>query len=333
MAFSLTDFWYIAAPAKDLGARPLACAIFGLPMVLFRGKDGQPAALLDRCAHRNMALSGGRVAEDGCIECPYHGWRYGAAGECAAVPSLGPEVRLPRNAVRSFPIREQDGYLWLWMGQGEPRGEPFRFPNVDAPGWTTFRMRTQFTASVEACLENFLDCPHTVFVHRGWFRSPDTRALAAVVRRRENEVEVEFKGEPISNSVVSQMLFPKGRELRHTDRFLMPNLSRVDYDFGPDRHFIITSQCTPVSDTITDVHTVMTFAFGRLGPLVRLFFEPLSRHIIRQDVEILKKHSAQIARFAGEKYAHVETDLLGLHIASLRRGEVRDEEREITIRF
>ena len=328
----LREHWYIAARSTDLRARPIARTIFGENLALFRDAAGRPAALLDRCAHRNMALSLGAV-RDGCIECPYHGWRYNASGECRHIPSLGPDAKLPRVSVRSLPAREQDGYVWLWMGAREPRGEPFPFPHCADAGWTTFTMQTRFPAAVEPCLENFLDCPHTVFVHKGWFRSADTRALTALVRRSADEVAVEFRGEPISDSVVSRLLFPKGRELKHTDRFLMPNLSRVDYDFGPDRHFIITSQCTPISATETEVHTVISFTFGRLGPLVRLFFEPLSRRIIRQDVDILRKQSRQFEKFGEPKFAHVETDLLGLHIASLRRGEVRTEEREITIRF
>jgi hypothetical protein len=121
----------------------------------------------------------------------------------------------------------------------------------------------------------------------------------------------------------------------------MPNISRVDYDFGPDRHFIITSQCTPLGEYETDVHTVITFSFGRIGPLVRLLLEPVCRKIIRQDVEILASQTDQLRRFGGPQFCHVETDLLGLKIHSMRRraerlepiAEVQAPEREITICF
>ena len=339
----LTDFWYIAAETRELRAKPVRRVLFGRPLVLFRDARGKAAALLDRCAHRNVALSEGKVSADGCIECPYHGWRYDPSGACTAIPSLGESGRLPASVrVPSFAVRERDGYLWVWGTENaEPSTEPFAFPHQDEPGWTHFRMKTRFAAGVEACIENFLDCPHTVYVHKGWFRSPDARALTAVVRRTSNEVEVEFKGEPISESVVSRLLFPKGKELRHTDRFLMPNLSRVDYDFGPGRHFIITSQCTPVGERETEVYTVINYQFGAWGPLVRWFFEPLSRKIIRQDVDILQAQHRQFTAFGAEKFSHVETDLLGLHIHALRaaceRGDAPkasdQSEREITIRF
>jgi phenylpropionate dioxygenase-like ring-hydroxylating dioxygenase large terminal subunit len=335
---SLKNFWYIAARSSEVKSRPRAAQVFGEHMVLFRNSNGQVSALLDRCAHRNTALSTGRVRGD-CIECPYHGWRYDRSGSCTAIPSLGDNAQLPGIRVKAFACMEQDGFVWVCPGETPNDAKPFSFPHLHDAGWSTFRMQTRFPASVEACLENFLDCPHTVFVHKGWFRSHDTRELRAIVRRRKNSAEVEFQGEPISDSVVSRLLFPKGRELRHTDRFLVPNISRVDYEFGPDRHFIITSQCTPVTEHETLVHTVITYRFGRVGALVRLFFEPLCRKIIRQDVDILQEHSRQIGRFGGEHFCNVETDLLGLHIRALRARWEKNElplpetQREIRIRF
>ncbi len=342
---SLHDHWYIACETKELRDKPLSRTIFDLAIAIYRDANGRPAALLDRCAHRNMALSLGKVV-DGCLECPYHGWRYDSEGQCKVVPSLGPEGAIPSSIhVRSFTCAERDGYVWIYCGEKEPAGQPFSLPHVEEPGWTTFRMKTRFPASVESCLENFLDCPHTVFVHKGWFRNPDARSLTALVRRLPDSVEVEFKNEPTSDSVIARLLYPKDQPLKHTDRFIMPNLSRVDYDFGPKHHFIITSQCTPISEMETEVYTVMTYRYGPWGNLIRLFFEPMSRHIIKQDVDILAAQTKQLRLFGGAKFSHVETDLLGLHIQAMRRqadrsgagkdksSEAETSEREITIRF
>jgi len=337
---SLKDFWYIAAESREVKKKPVAAAAFGQRLVLFRKGDGQFAALEDRCSHRNMALSLGRVSS-GCVTCPYHGWTFDAAGRCVQIPSLGSAARLPNHGVRAYPVREHDGYVWVYPGESLPDSAPFRFPHYQEEGWTSFRMRTRFQASVEACLENFLDCPHTVYVHQGWFRNHDTRELSATVRSTADSVEVEFQGEPITNSLVSRLFFPAGRTLRHTDRFLMPNISRVDYDFGPDRHFIITSQCTPLADDETEVHTVITYSFGLIAPLVRLLLEPICRKIIRQDVDVLAAQTVQIRRFGGLQFSHVDTDLLGLKIHSMRRRAEQAEaspqqipgEREITICF
>lgn len=336
---SLKDYWYIAAESSEVKKRPVAVSAVGEHIVLFRSDDGQVAALQDRCSHRNVALSRGQVSS-GCVTCPYHGWKFDAAGRCVQIPSLGSSRRLPSHGVRAYPAREYDGYVWVYPGESIPESSPFRFPHYDDEGWTSFRMRTRFQASVEACLENFLDCPHTVYVHQGWFRNHDTRELSATVRSTRESVEVEFQGEPITKSLVSRLFFPKGRSLRHTDRFLMPNVSRVDYNFGPGRHFIITSQCTPLAEYETEVHTVITYSFGRIGPMVRLLLEPVCRKIIRQDVDILAAQTEQMRRFGGPQFCHVETDLLGLKIQSMRKRAEHSEastqaapNREITICF
>jgi phenylpropionate dioxygenase-like ring-hydroxylating dioxygenase large terminal subunit len=178
-------------------------------------------------------------------------------------------------------------------------------------------MQTRFQAGALACLENFLDCPHTVYVHEGWFRSRDAKEVRARVARGSDRVEVEFFEERDAESVISRLLFPSGRKMIHTDCFLMPTTSRVDYSFRPDRHFIITSQCTPISDDETEVYTVMTFRFGRIGPLVRLLFEPISRKIIQQDADILRIQAEQLRHFGGAQFTFVETDLVGPHIWKL----------------
>src|SRR5882672_4238663 len=340
---SLLEFWYIAAESRALQQRPLASVILGETVVLFRDGEGRIGALEDRCAHRNAPLSAGRVA-NGFIECPYHGWTYDGQGSCVHIPSLGEcsgeAVKLPRHPVRSYPVQEQDGYVWVYLGADVPTTVPFKFPHAGEPRWSTFRMQTRFQTDVEACLENFLDCPHTAYVHKGWFRSHDARQLKAYVRTRGGVAEAEFENEPVSKSVITRFFYPRGRKPRHTDRFLMPSISRVDYEFGADHHFIISSACTPVGDWETQVYTVVTFCYGQIAPLIRLVFEPMARRILRQDVDILTLHGQQMRKLGGPCYAHVETDLLGIEIQRMRRRCERGEppqqqevERAVIMRF
>ena len=325
------EHWYIAARSRDLGAKPLAVTILGEPIALFRTADGRPAALADRCAHRNLALSRGRVV-GGALECAYHGWRYAGGGACTLVPSL-PEVP-ERIGVPAYHAQEADGFVWVFVGKAVPAGGPRPFPHLGERGWTSVVMRNRFEAGALACLENFLDCPHTAYVHRGWFRTTRAKDVAARVSGSADEVVVEFDETPQRDSLVGRLLFPKGRTLQHTDRFLMPTTSRVDYVFGADWHFIITSQCTPVEEGLTDVYTVVTFHARRIGPLVRLYFEPLCRRIIRQDLDVLKAQSADIRRAGGARFTSVESDLLGPQIARRwREPQGEPGVREVVLRF
>jgi phenylpropionate dioxygenase-like ring-hydroxylating dioxygenase large terminal subunit len=46
-------------------------------MVLFRTLEGKVNALHAYCAHMGAHLGvGGKVTNNGCIQCPFHGWLY-----------------------------------------------------------------------------------------------------------------------------------------------------------------------------------------------------------------------------------------------------------------
>lgn len=315
--------WYLACRSKDLRRAPLGLELCGHALVLFRDGEGRPAALEDRCAHRNVPLSAGTVCE-GRLRCAYHGWEYNRDGEVVRIPAV-PDACAGGGGVAAFPAAEQDGFVWLWMGAAPPSGAPVAFARLGEPGWTSFTMHTRFTGTVEACLENFLDCPHATFVHRYWFRAPTNKPVKAVVRTLADGAEAEFFEEPREKSAVWWMLAPRQGEMKHTDRFIAPNTSRVDYAFPDGLHYVITSSCTPVSARETQVTTVISFRYGRLGALVRLFFEPLSRRIIRQDVEMLKLQADNIERFGRPQFRSTPADLLGPDIAAWRRALARGE--------
>ena len=56
--------WYVAALPSEIGRTPLARTILGEPVVLYRKRDGAVVALRDRCCHRLLPLSVGKVIDD-----------------------------------------------------------------------------------------------------------------------------------------------------------------------------------------------------------------------------------------------------------------------------
>ena len=83
------DFWYIVALSDRLKPNiVISRTVLGEWLAVFRGEDGKPVALQDRCLHRNSRLSKGKVCQ-GKLECPYHGWVYDDTGKVVGVPSEG----------------------------------------------------------------------------------------------------------------------------------------------------------------------------------------------------------------------------------------------------
>ncbi len=318
---SLTEYWYAAGKSGDFKRdKPVAVTIFELPIVVWRNGQSDVQAILDRCNHRNAPLSRGKIVND-CIVCPYHGWKYNGTGQCVEIPSEGPHTeRIPNKSIRQFPVREAHGLVWVWMGKNKtPDKEPFPMPMMKEYGWHSYYMVTRFKNNVTDLVENFMDVPHTVFVHKGWFRDRRQICIKAKVERTPDSVLVSYDQPNDSIGFSRWLVNPKGLPMIHTDNFYMPNNTRVDYIFGKqERGFIITSTCTPVRPFETIVYTLISYKFGWLTPLARIALNAYTRKVINQDVWIMDIHGENIKKFGTTDYRSTQCDYMHLYIESLR---------------
>ena len=307
----LPRWWYVACRSYELRDRPLARTILERPIVLFRDGAGRAAALVDRCAHRNVPLSHGRCV-GGALECGYHGWQYDAGGRCRAVPALTGEPEGKARNVARHRVVEQQGYVWVCPEpETEPKTAPYAFRHLDEPGYTSIHVSYDVEATLHASLENVLDVPHTAFLHRGLFRGGTRNAITATVRRFGDRAEAVYAGEPIPSGIAARLLAPRGGTIEHIDRFLMPSVGEVEYRLGTDSHLLATSVLTPISDFVTRFFAVVTFRLPVPAALVRLFLTPIAKQIFRQDARILKIQTDAIRRFGREDYVSTAVDLLG----------------------
>lgn len=320
--------WFIVATAKELAKKPIERMLLGIPLVLFRDGNGQPGALVDRCPHRNVPLSLGAVV-DGQLQCPYHGWRFDAAGSCRFIPSLcGDPEGKARSAV-SYPALEQDGFIWVYSTAGAMPGTlPYRFRLLGEKGYTSVRQVVRADSTMHAALENALDVPHTQFLHSGLFRAKNRGIeITAIVRRSHDRVVAEYVGEPRPMGLVARILSPSGGLVTHFDRFILPSIAEVEYSLGSENHLLVAAAMTPVSDFCTQISSITSFRLRLLpGWLIKPFLKPLALRIFFQDAAILKRQSENIHRFAGEQFASTEIDVLGRHIWRLLRGAERGDD-------
>jgi phenylpropionate dioxygenase-like ring-hydroxylating dioxygenase large terminal subunit len=324
----LPDQWFIACRSRALRDRPRAVRVQGLPLVLFRDGGGRAGALEDRCPHRNAPLTAGRL-RGGALECAYHGWRFDAAGTCLAVPGLATPPQARAVQATAFPCVEQDGYVWVYSTAGAtPRCAPFRFPLLDAPGYTTARRDLEVRSTLLAALENTLDVPHTAFLHGGLFRTSRARTeIDVVVRRFADRCEAEFVGEPRPEGLAARLLAPRGGVVTHVDRFLLPSIAQVEYRLGDASHLVVTTAMTPVDDFLTRLFVAVSFRLPLPGWLVRPLVTPAAARIFAQDARILALQADNVRRFGGERFASTELDVLGPQIWRLLRQAERGELR------
>lgn len=315
----LIENWYIACLSRELKKKPLYRLVYDESLVLFRDNNGNPTALPDRCLHRGVKLSEGRC-RDGNIQCPYHGWTYDASGRVVHIPSEGPQAVKRELILPARICREQDGAIWVWMGSGAPTTPepPWRFPNADDPNWSKYFMITDFDNEVTHLAENFMDVPHTIFVHDKWFRSAALREVPIRLEVGKGRVLVTYQQPNDSIGWTNWLLNPHRQPMVHTDEFIFPNVTRVDYRFGDSHGFIINSQCTPVSTLKSRVYTYIAYRTGRLTRLLNPLFRFYTRVVIEQDVVIMRNQGENFPRHEEEAFRSTDADEIHLAIERIR---------------
>lgn len=317
-------YWYVVAESQELApSEVLARRVLDERLVCFRAAEGRATVLRDRCLHRNAPLSGG-VVQGGHLCCPYHGWSYDGDGQVVAIPSLA-SGEMPAHCSPPYPVTEQDGFIYVRLRRdADDAIAPFPMPHYGQPGWTHLRLQNRFANNVANCVENFIDIPHTAFVHRGIFRSTRGERLVATLRRADGAVHVSYRNERGNLGTYRWFLNPGGGEIRHTDSFFVPNVSSVVYEIG-SKVFIITSQAVPVDERETLVYTDLTYRFGLWNSLAAPFVRRHGQHIIDQDIEILARQGENIARY-GADFRDTPADLIHRMIDSLREAIARGED-------
>lgn len=168
--FPVPNGWFIVAEARQLDpGQHLVLRVFDSDVVLFRGTDGVPHLVDAYCAHLGAHLGVGGRVEDGCIRCPFHGWRYdGESGRCTEIP-YGDMEHIPTMAkVRSYPVVERNQMIWAWHhAEGQ---EPFydvpEVPEIDDPEWSDYELvEFEVASCCQEMAENNVDFAHFMYVH------------------------------------------------------------------------------------------------------------------------------------------------------------------------
>jgi phenylpropionate dioxygenase-like ring-hydroxylating dioxygenase large terminal subunit len=116
----LRNYWYPVLWSRELRDRPVPLTVLGEKVMLMRDR-GRAVALHDRCPHRGIPLSFGRQEWPGTLSCVYHGWTFDVrTGELVVVLTDGPDSPIcGKVAVRTYPVEERIGLVWIYMGDGD----------------------------------------------------------------------------------------------------------------------------------------------------------------------------------------------------------------------
>ncbi|MEO0852909.1 MAG: aromatic ring-hydroxylating dioxygenase subunit alpha [Cyanobacteria bacterium J06648_11] len=264
------NHWYAVARSSELTDSPLSIELWHQAIVLYRDSGKQVRALEDRCPHRHVKLHHGSVVGDN-LQCAYHGWCFDGAGQCSQVPYLEAKQKLPTCTIRSYPVQERDGFIWVFPGDRElsDRVEPMHLPEWDGLNFIASVAEIDCEAHFSFLIENLMDMYHGHLHddYQAW-ADPVLETLVADGDRVDARYQAQSYYRIDKIWSVSQLFFPQLRKL-HPEildvSYVYPNWTST---LGKD--FKICCLFTPVSETHTRaflIHFTSLHAFHRLHKL------------------------------------------------------------------
>jgi phenylpropionate dioxygenase-like ring-hydroxylating dioxygenase large terminal subunit len=178
--FDPIESWYPVYYVEDLDqTQPTPFTLLDRDLVIWWDAPAQEwRAFDDKCPHRLARLSEGRIAEDGLLECPYHGWAFTGSGTCDRIPQQLPDAKAEisrRACVKSLPTTVEQGLLFIYPGTAtraintpvpiipvaiSPAGKP-------SNGWVILNTFRDLPYDALTLLENVLDPSHLPYTHHG----------------------------------------------------------------------------------------------------------------------------------------------------------------------
>jgi 3-ketosteroid 9alpha-monooxygenase subunit A len=151
---------------------------FGEDLVAYRDESGRLHLMEAHCKHLGAHLGHGGTVVGDCVECPFHGWRWGPDGTNTYIP-YQPDRPNRGLTLRVYPVREQYDCVFAWYHPEalEPQWDMpdifTSFPQYETDPALYYRPYPEFSQIAERepvhpqiVAENGPDSAHFQYVHR-----------------------------------------------------------------------------------------------------------------------------------------------------------------------
>ncbi len=324
----LKNFWYVAEDSANITDKPVQARMLGQNFVLFRDQSGKVSCLSDVCVHRGASLSQGMIV-NGCVECPYHGWRYDGEGDCVKIPAQPDNGRkgIPKKArVDTYPVEEHYGWVWVFLGDLPAEQRP-PIPEVpeyhDTDNWRCIRGEWDWDADQARVIENGLDFAHAPFVHRGRFGDPNNAEIEDFdVTTHEFSATAQVRYNPPTAKGLWKVLrrqHASERKVLATPGFNMSGgLMRLEVQVTAKMKMIIYDVNTPVEHGKTKTRWVMARNFFK-GAWADADARRRNLIIFQQDDEVLRKVKPELLPADLSEELSVKSDGLQIAFRKMRK--------------
>jgi phenylpropionate dioxygenase-like ring-hydroxylating dioxygenase large terminal subunit len=285
----IPDQWYVVMDSDQVKGRPVDVTRMGEKLVFWRDHRSRVSCLRNKCVHRGAELSKGQVIH-GHIQCPFHGFEYDTTGRVTLIPANGRNTPVTeRFKVRSYPVYEAHGFVWIWWGEEPPEDlrQPRFFDDIDA-NFSYGKIYDPWDAHYSRVIENQLDVAHLPFVHHNTIgRGNRTLVDGPVVKWDGKDKFCVY----VFNRVDDNTPPRRPEEIAHPEQgfhleFIFPNLWQ---NYISDKTRIVAA-FVPVDEAHTILYLRFYQAFVRV-PVLRDLFNwvamPPNRYIAHQDQRVV----------------------------------------------
>ena len=296
-AGQMPGLWYLASASSAVkNGQMIPLAIFGQDVLLGRSAAGELFGYHNRCPHRGMKLSHGRLRDDR-IECCFHGWQFDVSdGSCCHIPALldHHDKTTGRLRLTSMHVAERYGQIWMLSPRDEstrqtgghalsaqpvlPMGEHDR-PQIS----TVMR----FPCDMLTAVTGFIDPAHPAFVHTSrWWRGKGDAELRLKQKHFE-PTDVGFRMHPHDPAAAARPYRLLGRDVRIQIDIRLPGI-RIEHIAGARYSACVVAAATPVAPGATDVHYAIYWTVPWLAP-AKPILARMTRKFLRQDYDVAAK--------------------------------------------
>ncbi len=200
----LRRYWYPVALVSDLETFPVKkVRLLGEDFALWKQPDGGYGIIQEKCPHRHASLVYGVVEPDG-LRCGYHGWKFGADGDCLDQPAE-PADSVFKDKIAAFTGRAEalGGLVFAYVGPEPaprlPRYEAFVMDGVRDVGHAVL------PCSWLQIMENAVDPHHVEWLHGQYFKFiGEQTGFVAPVSFQKGHVKTAF--DPFEHGIVKRRL-------------------------------------------------------------------------------------------------------------------------------
>lgn len=293
--------WYLACFLHELEkTNLLKKTIVKQDFIIFKNTKNNISILEDRCCHRNVHLSLGKVCNEN-IKCGYHGWEFNTEGKCVHIPIIENNENIPQKAqVKKYPHKIKHQAVWVYIGENN-KIDNASIPNFEAMDHYPFVYNYHtLKANIKLVAESLFDAQHINHVH-----SKSINTLLGKLKEPKTQYIIETKGSElhgsyhrINNSSIFEKIYFGWNKLIDTNfSFWYPHSSMLSSNFPKHLHFparklIIYEHFYQIDDeNVMMIQITAWKNIFRFNPwFAKWFMKRKSDKIVNEDIAFLESN-------------------------------------------